>query len=211
MFDNTSSFKMKVVTITVFVITFAILATLITWYIIRKDQISGITPVEKVNLQFYKGKWYEIASIPKSFQKGCINTTATYTLNTDGTINVDNFCNVPDGVDHAMAIAKPNYRNVSIEKSPSEINPEGSGTVVAPARLKVKFQIPSVPFEADYWVVELDPNYQWAVVSSPFLFSDFLWILSRTPEMSEVLYSQIINRLAQRRFPVNKLVKTIHE
>ena len=57
---------------------------------------------------------------------------------------------------------------------------------------------------ADYWVVELDPNYQWAVVGSPS--RKYLWVLSRTPSMSAGLFGRLRDRAAERGYPVDKLV-----
>jgi apolipoprotein D and lipocalin family protein len=193
----------------VFIVVLVIVATIITWYVIRKDQINGITPVEKVSIEKYQGKWYEIATIPKSFEKGCTNSTANYTINPDMSITVTNSCQTSSSsnVKHATATIDPRF--VSIETSPTALNPDSVGTVIAPGRLDVKFQ--GVPFNAKYWIVELDPNYQWAVVSSPFLFADFLWILCRTHTMDNDIYNQLVARLKERRFPVEKLVKTIQQ
>jgi apolipoprotein D and lipocalin family protein len=57
---------------------------------------------------------------------------------------------------------------------------------------------------ADYWVVELDPGYGWAVVGGPG--RDYLWILSRTPRMDRATYDAIRARAAQRGYPVEKLL-----
>ena len=57
---------------------------------------------------------------------------------------------------------------------------------------------------ADYWVVELDPEYRWAVVGGPS--RKYLWILSRTPTMDRTQYDAIRARAAQRGYPVEKLV-----
>ena len=60
-------------------------------------------------------------------------------------------------------------------------------------------------FYGDYFVLELDKGYQWAVVGSS---SDkYLWILSRTPHMDDLLYQQLLDRLTQRGYDVNKLIK----
>jgi apolipoprotein D and lipocalin family protein len=59
---------------------------------------------------------------------------------------------------------------------------------------------------ADYWVVEIDPGYQWAVVGSPS--RKYLWILSRSPTMSKAQFEAIGERASQRGYPVQKLVMT---
>ncbi|GLQ45970.1 hypothetical protein GCM10007862_10210 [Dyella lipolytica] len=59
---------------------------------------------------------------------------------------------------------------------------------------------------ADYWVVDLDPNYQWAVVGSPS--KKYLWILSRTPSMPSQLFEQLTHRAELRGYDINKLVRS---
>jgi apolipoprotein D and lipocalin family protein len=57
---------------------------------------------------------------------------------------------------------------------------------------------------ADYWVIELDPDYRWAVVGSPS--RKYLWVLSRTPSMDAGQFRAIRNRAAARGYPVERLV-----
>jgi apolipoprotein D and lipocalin family protein len=124
------------------------------------------------------------------FQRKCAaNTTATYTPRPDGTIGVRNACDDKDG-----------DRMVS----------EGTARPVAghPGRLEVRFApawLAWAPMAwADYWVVELDPEYRWAVVGGPS--RDYLWILSRTRTMARAEYDAIVARAAQRGYPVDALV-----
>jgi apolipoprotein D and lipocalin family protein len=79
-----------------------------------------------------------------------------------------------------------------------------------PAALQVRFAprllgwLPMV--WADYWVIDLDPDYRWAVVGGPS--RKYLWILSRDPTLDRALFDQIKARAAQRGYPVEKLVLT---
>ena len=57
---------------------------------------------------------------------------------------------------------------------------------------------------ADYWVVDLDPDYQWAVVGGSS--RKYRWILSRTPTMARSKYDAIVARAAQGGYPVDELV-----
>lgn len=72
------------------------------------------------------------------------------------------------------------------------------------AKLKVQF---FWPFEGDYWIIGLDPDYQWAVVGEPT--RRFLWILSRTPTMSDALYAEITADLPALDYDPNGLVATL--
>ncbi len=147
-------------------------------------------PVDSIDLQRYAGQWHEIAHLPMFFQRKCVgDITATYTPNPDGTLQVHNACRIGDGsMDASDGRAK---------KVPGQ-----------PAALKVRFApnwlswIPAV--WADYWVVELDPDYHWVVVGGPS--RKYMWVLSRKPSMSRDLFEQIKARAKQRQYPVNKLV-----
>lgn len=144
--------------------------------------------VESVDLAQYAGKWYEIASYPTSFQAGCTGTTAEYTLRNDGTVEVVNTC-------YLNALDGPVNRIV------------GSARVADPqtgAKLKVRF-FPL--FEADYWIIDLGENYEYAVVSHPN--RQFLWILSRTPSMGDGTYEQIVSRLPDLGLDPARLVRTL--
>jgi apolipoprotein D and lipocalin family protein len=147
-------------------------------------------PVPALDLQRYAGQWHEIAHLPMFFQRKCVaNITATYTLRPEGTVGVRNACDDEDG-----------KRMVS----------EGTARPVPghPGRLQVRFApdwLAWVPMVwADYWVVDLDPAYGWAVVGGPS--RDYLWILSRKPTMDRATYEALRARAAQRGYPVGELV-----
>ena len=146
--------------------------------------------VKNVDLKKYSGKWYEIASYPQRFQKGCHCTTAEYTLSDSGYVIVENRCNKDS------ANGKQSYirGKAFVEKN--------SGN----AKLKVQF---FWPFRGKYWITDLADDYSYAVVSHPN--KKYLWILSRTPSMDEILYSQILNRLKEKNFDLSKIVKTNQE
>ena len=140
--------------------------------------------VSSVDLKKYAGKWYEIASYPQRFQKGCNCTTAEYTLSEKGFVIVENRCN-KDGVDGKQSYIKG--------KAFVENN---SGN----AKLKVQF---FWPFTGKYWIIDLADDYSYAVVSHPN--KKYLWILSRTPKMNDTIYQQILSRLKEKGFDLLKL------
>jgi apolipoprotein D and lipocalin family protein len=140
--------------------------------------------VPRVDLGRYMGVWYEIASYPTWFQKGCAGSTATYALNADGTVDVLNQCRRDGEVASARATAWA---------------PDPS----APAKLRVRF---FWPFSGDYWIIDLGADYEYAVVGHPG--RDYLWILSRTPQMEADLYARIIERLRRSGYDPDRLVRT---
>ena len=149
------------------------------------------TPLETVaavELDRYLGRWYEIASYPAWFQRGCTATTAEYSRRPDGAIRVVNSCR-KGSLDGKVKMAK------------------GKATVADPtsnARLKVSF---FWPFAGDYWIIDLDPEYRWAVVGEPR--RNYLWILSRTPAMDEATYQAIVPRLPDRGYDPGRLHRTL--
>ncbi len=145
--------------------------------------------VEFVDLAKYAGKWFEIASYPQRFQKGCHCTTAEYTPTDKGYIIVENRCN-KDSVNGKQSYIKGKAFVV-----------KNSGN----AKLKVQF---FWPFRGKYWIIDLAPDYSYAVVSHPN--KKYLWILSRTPNMDEKTYNEILGRLVANGFDLTKLKKTIH-
>lgn len=140
--------------------------------------------VPHVELTKYLGKWYEIAHLPFKFEDGCSDITATYTLNKDSSISVLNECTKNGKTKQAKGKAKV------VDKT--------SG-----AKLKVTF---FWPFYGDYWIIKLSDNYTYSVVGTPN--RRYLWILSRTPQMDETLYSQLIDFAKTKGFDVEKLIKT---
>jgi apolipoprotein D and lipocalin family protein len=144
-----------------------------------------------VDLSRYTGLWYEIAAFPQSFQKGCYNTTAEYSLRDDGKITVVNTCN-KDSFDGKLNVAKGKAK---IEDKRSN------------AKLTVNF-VWWLPWaKGDYWIIDLGENYEYAVVGNPD--RKYLWILSRTSKMDEALFDQIIERLVTKQgYDVSKLRMT---
>jgi apolipoprotein D and lipocalin family protein len=72
------------------------------------------------------------------------------------------------------------------------------------AKLKVRF---FWPFAANYWIVALDPQYQWALVGEPS--RKYLWILSRTPTMGEELYAALLQRVRELGYDPGRVERTV--
>ncbi len=144
--------------------------------------------VAELDLARYAGAWHEIAAFPMRFQRGCTGTIATYTLQPDGTVKVHNQC-----------------RRDRLEGKLSEIKGKAWRPDPAhPGRLKVQF---FWPLSADYWVLELGKDYEYAVVGHPRKSS--CWILARKTRMDPALYDGIVERLKQRGYDVGRLQRTL--
>ena len=151
-------------------------------------QLPPLEVVPEVDLERYLGTWYEIASYPQRFQEGCTATTATYTLRSDGEIDVLNKCR-KDSLDGPEDVAEGRARVVDTTTN---------------AKLEVSF---FGPFWGDYWIIDLGPDYEYAVVGHPS--RDYLWILSRTPTLDDDTYDEILSRLAEMGYPLGRLQKTL--
>jgi apolipoprotein D and lipocalin family protein len=137
-----------------------------------------------VDLNKYAGKWYEIASFPQSFQKGCHCTTAEYTLTDEGYVIVENRCN------KGSINGKESYIKGKAFVVPNSGN----------AKLLVQF---FWPFKGKYWIIDLADDYSYAVVGHPN--RKYLWILSRTPVMGDATYDQLVYRLKEKGFDMLKI------
>ncbi|HPD06285.1 MAG TPA: lipocalin family protein [Candidatus Bipolaricaulis sp.] len=147
-------------------VSFWIVAALVVGVVLTG--ILGAKPplrvVEELDLPRYLGTWYAVASIPTTFERDCAQgTTATYTLLPNGQVEVVNACFSSDG---------------------QRIEARGRAWVPdpqVPAKLKVSFVnfLGLRFFPADYWVIDLAPDYSYAVVGHPS--RSYGWILSRTP------------------------------
>lgn len=138
--------------------------------------VEPLASVPQLDVSRYAGQWHEIAHLPMAFQKDCVSDiTARYSLDAPGGyIGVLNTCRTDDGeTKRAEGVARP---------------VEGQ-----PGRLEVRFApdwLSWMPWAwADYWVVALDPEYQWALVGEPD--REYLWILSREPTMERARFEML--------------------
>jgi apolipoprotein D and lipocalin family protein len=144
--------------------------------------------VESVDLERYTGKWYEIASFPQYFQRGCVASSATYSLREDGRIDVLNECR-DESFDGKLRQAE----GVAWVVNPSE----------STAKLKVQF---FWPFSGDYWIIALGPDYQYSVIGHPS--REYLWILSRTPTMQPDRYARVLEQIESHGYTLDQLNRT---
>lgn len=150
-----------------------------------------IQTVEKVDLQKYMGKWFEIARLPFWYEEKCEGQpTAEYSLNNDQTVYVLNTCHNRAG---------------ELEEA------EGEAWSVDPSNSKLKVSFIPIPglktlFSGDYWIIKLADDYSYSVVSEPN--QKYLWILSRTSKMDDSLYEKIVKELQSLGFDTTKLIKS---
>ena len=137
-------------------------------------------PVAVLDLNRYLGEWYEIARFDHSFERGVEQAKANYTQNADGTIKVAN-----SGIKNG----KP---KTAIGKGK---------TTDTPGLLRVSF---FGPFYADYRVMLIDKDYTRALVGSSS--ADYLWLLSRSPELSETAKSELLYEARRRGYVTDKLI-----
>lgn len=144
----------------------------------------GVTPINGFAPERYMGKWYEIARLDHSFERGLRNVTADYTLEADGTVTVVNrglaaaTCEWQEAIGHAEFL--------------------GAADV---ASLKVTF---FWPFSGGYHIIALDDAYSYALVAGPSF--DYLWVLSRTPVMDAAVRTQLVEQAASLGFDKNQLI-----
>jgi len=151
----------------------------------RKELIPPLQVVPHVDLERYVGTWHEIARYPHRFQEGCMESSAIYTPIEGEKIGVLNQC-----------FKGPDRKLSSVKGKAWVIDKETN------AKLKVSF---FWPFSGDYWIIDLGENYEYAVVGHPS--RKYLWILSRTPQMDEVLYQRILENLRKQSYDVSKLIR----
>jgi lipocalin len=138
------------------------------------------TPIESIDLNRYLGDWYEIARFDHRFERGMEQTRANYSMQEDGTIAVLN-SGIKDG--------KPKTAKGKAKLTDT------------PALLRVSF---FGPFYGDYRVLLLDSAYQWSLVGSGS--DDYLWILSRTPQISAEVKAKILNEAKRRHYNTDNLI-----
>ncbi|MDB2447264.1 lipocalin family protein [bacterium] len=142
--------------------------------ITSSSEPAPLKAVKFVDIQRYLGKWYQVATIPQGFQAGCKNSTATYNKLEKAKISVTNVCYISG-------------KNYTVNGTARVVDS------VANSKLKVKLISPD---EGDYWIIELDEFYQYAVIATPNRKN--LWILTRTSVISESLYQNLIKIIVKK-------------
>jgi len=153
----------------------------------------AVKTITSLDVPRYLGTWYEIAKFPNWFQRKCVsNTQAEYSVRADGYLKVLNSCKTADG-----------------QTSQAEGTARQIGAIDSP-KLEVRFAPAWLGFLpivwGDYWVIDLDSQYQVAAVSDPR--REYLWVLSRSPQLDQKTYEDLLQRLQAQQFNVQKLELT---
>lgn len=153
----------------------------------RAAEMGVLRTVDFVDLERYAGRWFEVASYPSRFERHCLkNMTVDYAVRPDGRLHVEARCTVQDGtVDTSRGVAKVADRATN-------------------AKLRIKYGR-RAPW-MDYWVIDLEENYRWAVVGEPK--RQFVWVLSRTPGLDDDTYSRIAANVVTQGYDPERLVRT---
>ena len=143
-----------------------------------------IEPISDFELDRYTGKWYEIARLDHRFERGLEQVTATYSIKNDGTVRVANRGFSPKNKEWKDAVGKARFA--------------GNSNI---GHLEVSF---FGPFYGSYVIFELDKeNYQYAFVTGS---KNTLWLLSRTPQVSDELKDQFVNTIREYGYSTEELI-----
>lgn len=151
-----------------------------------------VSSVKQIDLPQYLGKWYEIARLPMFFERNCASdVTATYSLNPDASIRVDNQCRKDNGtimqsIGMAKAVDASNAQ-LRVTFLPTWLRWTGLGT-------------------APYWILKIDEHYTTALVGNPD--HRYLWILSRTPQIDPATYQAYLEEARRQGFDTASLIVT---
>ncbi|ENX23340.1 hypothetical protein F892_02588 [Acinetobacter vivianii] len=158
-------------------------------------QAKPLPTVEKVELDKYLGVWYEVARKPMFFERKCVyNITATYTVNENGNIVVDNKCYDSEG---------------NLQQSVGE-------AFVANAPFNTKLRVSFLPevvrwvpmARGDYWILKLDNDYQTVLVGEPR--RKYLWVLSRTPNPHKETIHEYLNYAKSLGYNISDVIYPEH-
>ena len=149
----------------------------------------GLTSVTPFEVNRYLGKWYEIARLDHSFERGLTDVSATYSLNSDGSLKV---------INRGFNVKKDEWKSATGRALFTGSTSQGS--------LKVSF---FGPFYGGYHVLALDQkDYQWALVAGPD--RDYLWILARDKTLSPAIREQLVEQAKKMGFATDKLIWVSH-
>jgi apolipoprotein D and lipocalin family protein len=160
-----------------------------------KSENKPVSTVESVDLNRYQGQWFELARLPNRFQDLCkSNVNATYSVDGAGRVKVENRC-------------------LTDKNELKQVVGEARSVNVGNSKLEVRFAPPWLSWLplvwGDYWVLHLESDYSAAVVGSPD--RKFLWVLSRTQQMSKVRMDLLLDKARLQGFPVDLVQVTVQK
>lgn len=144
---------------------------------------TGNAPIKNLDVNRFAGKWYSLYSTPTKYDRGSRETTTTYTLTSENYYNVK------------TVYKKGASNEAHVYNSKLFLNENKKY-----GALEAQF---IWPFKADYWVIEVGDDYEYAVVGHPDF--DYLFILSRNKSLDKQTYNAIVSRCKAKGYPVDKL------
>ncbi|MBE1276677.1 lipocalin family protein [Enterovibrio baiacu] len=147
----------------------------------------GVTPVTGFDKDRFLGKWYEIARLDHSFERGMNKVTAEYSLREDGGIKVVNRGFKAEEQAWSEAVGRAYF-----------VNNDDVG------HLEVSF---FGPFFSSYVVFDLGEDYEYAFVSG--YNTNYLWLLSRTPTVSDALLARFLRQAEEKGFDTEEVILSV--
>ena len=150
----------------------------------------GVTPVKDFRLESYLGRWYEVARLDHSFERGLTDVYAEYSLRDDGGVKVLN-----RGYSPSQETWKEAEGRAFFVEGPDS------------GYLKVSY---FGPFYGSYVIIDLDQDrYQFALVCGPDL--SYLWILARAPELEPRVLDRLVQKASSLGFDTGRLIFVTHD
>jgi len=165
---------------------FFVFAALAALAILSCNAEPPLAVASNVELSRFQGKWYEIARLPRTTQTDCHGTTAFYTQNSDGSLTFVNQCNVGSQTGPMKTLAM--------------------AATVPDSNVQAKLALDVGGYVGDYWILEVDSNYQYAVIGHPSRL--YFWILSRAPTLDSATVQGIVSRAQSDHFDMSQLEYT---
>jgi apolipoprotein D and lipocalin family protein len=166
---------------------------------VNAQQVAPLQAISSLDLQKYKGRWFEVAKYPNRFQSMCAKATSAQYALQDGGVSVLNTCTTDKNqVTQVMGEARPIGKVTNESLSPAQLE-----VAFAPKWIR---WLPAV--KGSYWVVAIDPNYRWSVVSEPK--REFAWILARETKLTEADKQAVFAALRAAGLDEKRLEWTIH-
>ncbi len=150
------------------------------------DENEPLEVSPQVDYDRFAGRWYEIARLPRPTQKDCYGTTSFYERDGEGALRITNEC----------ALGKFDGPYSGMKTSATVPNAS------EPAKLSLKVGL----YKGDYWVLEVGEKYDYAVIGHPS--REYLWVLSRTPQLEPSALQSILERAKAKKFDVDRLEYT---
>lgn len=162
--------------------------------LLSSGHAKAVTTVSNVDLTRYVGQWYEIASMPQWFQKKCVSdVTANYRTLPSGRIEVINSCRTENGT-------------MTSTTGEAKVKDTNSNSKLRVTFAKI-FRKYIYTFGGDYWIIDLEPNYNYAVIGHPTL--EYGWILARQPSLPDQDLLAIEANLKKQGYDTCKFLTTV--